>query len=100
MNSLSDIKQQSTQLNEGLQNLRDYINEVAIKSAENGVPETVDEGLVGALVGGLVGGSVAGKTIMQALCRALGINEKSALGQLLTSRMVLTAVGIQLGYKW
>lgn len=99
MNSLSDIKQQSTQLNEGLQNLRDYINEVAIKSAENGVPETVDEGLIGALVGGLVG-STAGKTIMQAVCRALGINEKSALGQLLTSRMVLTAVGIQLGYKW
>lgn len=99
MNSLSDIKQQSSQINEGFQNLRDYINEVASKSAKNGVPETIDEGLLGALVGGVVG-STAGKTIMQAVCKALKIDEKGTLGQLLTSRMVLTAIGIQLGYKW
>jgi uncharacterized protein YcfJ len=96
MNNLSDIKQQTCNLNEGVQNLRNYINEVAQQSAENGTPVEIDEGVLGAIVGGIIGGT-AGKSIMNAVCKALGINEKGSLGQLLTSRMVLTAVGAQIG---
>lgn len=96
MNNLSDIKQQTCNLNESVQNLRNYINEVAQQSAENGTPVEIDEGVLGAIVGGIVGGT-AGKSIMNAVCKALGINEKGSLGQLLTSRMVLTAVGAQIG---
>lgn len=96
MNNLSDIKQQTCNLNESVQNLRNYINEVAQQSAENGTPVEIDEGVLGAIVGGIIGGA-AGKSIMNAVCKALGINEKGSLGQLLTSRMVLTAVGAQIG---
>lgn len=99
MNTLSDIKQQSCNLNESVQNLRNYIDEVAHRSARSGEPEKIDEGLLGSLVGGIIGGT-AGKNIMQAVCKALGVNEKSALGQLLCSKIVLTSVGAYLGYRW
>lgn len=99
MKTINDITNQQATLNESVQNLKDYINEVASKSAESGNAVEIDEGLLGSLVGGIIGGT-AGKSIMQAVCSALGVNEKSTLGQLLTSRIVLTAVGAKLGYSW
>ena len=36
---------------------------------------------------------------MKAVCNVLGINERGALGNLMTSRMVLTAMGGYLGWK-
>lgn len=100
MNNLSDIKQQTCSLNESMQNLRNYISEVAQQSAENGTPVEIDEGLLGAIVGGIVGGSPACRTIMNAVCKALGINEKGTLGQMMCSKIILTAIGAYLGYKW
>lgn len=86
---------------ESTQTLRDYIVEVSNQAQTEGRPveDLIDEGLLSALVGGVVGGA-AGKTVMEAVCKALGVKEDSTLGKLLTSRMVLTAVGTYLGYKW
>lgn len=61
--------------------------------------DTMDEGLFGALVGGAIGATV-GQSIMKAICKCLGIDEKGTLGNLLTSKLVLSAMGAQLGYKW
>ena len=63
---------------------------------ENGTP--VDEGLFGAIFGGLAG-ATAGPAVMKAVCKVLGIDEKGSLGALMTSRMVLTAMGGYLGWK-
>lgn len=94
-------KHQSELLTESTKSIKDYIIEVSNKSKTEGKPieELIDEGLLSALVGGVLGGT-AGKTIMEAVCKALGISEKSPLGSLLNSRMILTAVGAYLGYKW
>lgn len=48
----------------------------------------IDEGLFGA-----IGGATIGPKVMKAVCKALGIDEKGMLGNLMTSRLVLTAVG-------
>lgn len=81
--------------------LYDYIVESAeIARAEN-VPmdEIMDEGLFGALLGGAVSATI-GQSIMKAICKCLGIDEKGTLGNLLTSKLVLAALGAQLGYRW
>lgn len=103
MNSIAEIqdKQYESLLKEHSQSLREYIIEVSNKAQAEGkdVADMIDEGILGSLVGGIIGGT-AGKSIMQAVCKALGVDERSPLGQLLTSRLVLTAVGAHLGYKW
>ncbi len=103
MNSITDLQNDKYEqlINESTQSLKNYIIETTNKAiAENKpVEDIIDEGLLSALVGGVIGGT-AGKSIMQAVCRALGVSENSTLGQLLTSRAVLTAVGSYLGYKW
>lgn len=88
-------------IKESTQGIKDYIVEVANKANAEGkdASEVIDEGILGSLVGGIIGGT-AGKSIMQAVCSALKIDEHGTLGQLLTSRLVLTAVGARLGYKW
>lgn len=62
----------------------------------NDVP--VDEGIIGALVGGLTGATF-GPKVMKAICKALGVDEKGPFGSLLTSRLILTAVGTSVGWK-
>lgn len=62
----------------------------------NDVP--VDEGIIGALVGGLTGATF-GPKVMKAVCKALGVDEKGPFGSLLTSRLILTAVGTSVGWK-
>ena len=54
--------------------------------------DTMDEGLFGALVGGAIGATV-GQSIMKAVCKCLGIDEHGTLGNLLTSKLVLSAMG-------
>lgn len=100
INELQDSQYQAL-IKESTQSIKDYIIEVSNKSKETGkdVSELIDEGLLGSIVGGILGGT-AGKSIMQGVCKALGVSENSTLGSLLTSRMVLTAVGAYLGYKW
>ena len=58
----------------------------------------IDEGLFGAIFGGLTG-AVAGPAIGRALCKTLGLDEKGMLGNLLTSRLFLTALGGYMGWK-
>lgn len=103
MKSIQEIQddQYNVLLKESTQSIRDYIVEVSKQAQEEGKPveELIDEGLLGSLVGGVIG-ATAGKSIMQCVCKALGINESGSLGSMLTSRMVLTAVGTQMGYRW
>ena len=67
-----------------------------IEAKENGMP--IDEGLFGAIFGGLTG-AIAGPAIGRAICKTLGLDEKGMLGNLLTSRLFLTALGGYMGWK-
>ena len=100
INELQDTRYQAS-IKESTQNIKEYIIEISNKAKETGrdASELIDEGLLSSIIGGVIG-STAGKSIMQGVCKALGVSENSTLGTLLTSRMVLTAVGAYLGYKW
>ena len=81
--------------------LYNYIIESAEIAQKENVPleDVLDEGIFGALVGGALGATV-GTTIMKSICKVLGISESGVLGNLLTSKVVLAALGSQLGYRW
>lgn len=64
------------------------------EAKESGMP--LDEGIMGAVIGGLTGMTIA-PAIMKALCKVLGIDPKGQFGNLLTSRLILTALGVELG---
>lgn len=66
------------------------------EAKENGTP--IEEGILGAVVGGITGATI-GPKIMKALCKALGVSETGPFGSLLTSRLVLSAVGATVGWK-
>lgn len=66
------------------------------EAKENETP--IEEGVFGALFGG-VAGATAGPAIMKAVCKVLGVDEKGTFGTLLTSRLVLGALGVHLGWK-
>lgn len=61
--------------------------------------DVIDEGLFGAIIGGTVSATI-GKSIMEAIIKVLGIDANGTLGKLLTSQVVLAAMGAQLGYNW
>ena len=63
---------------------------------ENKTP--IDEGLFGALVGGVAGATLVPK-VMTAVCEALGIDPRGQLGSLMTSRLIMSAVGAKVGWK-
>ena len=67
-----------------------------MEAKENGMP--INEGLFGAIFGGLTG-AVAGPAIGKAICKTLGLDERGMLGNLLTSRLFLTALGGYMGWK-
>lgn len=60
--------------------------------------QALEEGLLGGIVGGIAGATLA-PAIMKSICKILGIQENGTLGQLLTSKLVLGAMGAQLGLK-
>lgn len=66
------------------------------EAKENNIP--LDEGIGKAILGAAAGVTV-GPAIMKSVCKVLGISESGALGNLMTSRLVLTALGGYLGYK-
>lgn len=66
------------------------------EAKENNVP--LEEGLVGAIVGGVAGATI-GPKVMNAICKALGVDVKGPFGSLLTSKLILTAVGATVGWK-
>lgn len=95
MKSMEEIAQENIQITEE-QKAYDDIIAVLLEAKENNTP--IEEGLGKALLGGLAGVTV-GPAIMKAVCKVLGINEGGALGNLMTSRLILTAMGGYLGWK-
>ena len=79
--------------------LYDYITEAAQVAKEENKPlqDILDEGILTGLLGAVAGATV-GKTIMSCMCSVLGISEDGVLGKLLTSSLVMGAVGAKLGY--
>lgn len=65
------------------------------ESKEQG--KSIEEGLFTGLLAGAAAFTV-GPTIMKAVANVLGIDLKGPLGSLMTSRLILTAVGAKLGY--
>ena len=80
--------------------LYNYIVESAqiAKAEGKEVGQVLDEGIFSSLVG-MAAGATIGPSIMKAVCKVLGIDERGTLGSLLTSRVVLAAMGSQLGFN-
>ena len=83
-------------LKEDLDKQYDKAIQMLQEAKENQQP--IDEGLFKAIFGGLVG-ATAGPALGKALCKALGLDERGMLGNLLTSRLFLTALGGYMGWK-
>ena len=66
------------------------------EAKEAGTP--IDEGILGAIGGALLGASF-GPKLGNAICSALGIDPKGALGSLMTSRLILGSIGAKMGWK-
>lgn len=66
------------------------------EAKENDLP--IDEGIFGA-IGGAILGAAVGPKLGAALCKALGVDPKGTFGSLLTSRLVLSAIGTSMGWK-
>ena len=95
MKSMEIIAQETITINEE-QQAYDNLIQILQEAKANNTP--IDEGLGKAILGGLAGATV-GPAIMRAVCRVLGINENGPMGNLMTSRLVLTAMGGYLGWK-
>ena len=74
----------------------DEVIKLLQEAKEQEIP--LDEGIGKALLGAAAGVTV-GPNIMKGVCKVLGISESGALGNLMTSRLILTALAGYLGYK-
>jgi hypothetical protein len=81
---------------EQLEEAERIYNEICSHIEENGI-ETLDEGLLGSILGGAAG-FIAGPAIGKIIANALGV-ERGVLYDLLTSRLVTTAIGAALGKR-
>lgn len=72
----------------------DIINRLQ-EAKNNNTP--INEGIITGLLGGIAGATV-GPAIMKAICQALGISLEGHLGKLITSKIVLGAVGAKIGW--
>ena len=95
MKSMEEIANQEV-VTEDLNKQYDDMIALLQEAKEKQTP--IDEGLFGALFGGIAG-ATAGPAIMKAVCHVLGVDEKGTFGSLLTSRLVLAALGTKLGWK-
>ena len=93
---MEEIANQEVVVTEDLNKQYDDMIALLQEAKKNQTP--IDEGLFGAIFGGLTG-AVAGPAIGRALCKTLGLDEKGMLGNLLTSRLFLTALGGYMGWK-
>jgi len=66
------------------------------EAKENNIP--IEEGLFGAIGGALIGTTI-GPKLGGAICKALGVDQKGALGTLLTSKLILGSIGGVMGWK-
>lgn len=96
-----DLSQYTPQQIMNSKKLYDYIVEAGEIAKKENLPleSVIDEGLFSALLGSAVSATV-GSSIMKAICKCLGVDEKGVLGTLLTSKVVLGAMGAELGYRW
>ena len=58
----------------------------------------IQEGLFSSILGGAAG-LTFGPSVMKAVCEALGVDVKGTFGSLLTSRVILAAVGAKIGWR-
>jgi len=93
MKSIEEIVNE-TPINEGL--LYDEMIQKLQEAKENNTP--IDEGIIGAIAGGMLGATV-GPKLMQAVCKALGVDVKGTFGSLLTSKLVMSSVGTAMGWR-
>ena len=94
MKTMQEIANQN-QINEDLAKQYDDIINCIKEAKENNVP--IEEGIFGAIFGGIAG-ATAGPAIMKAICKILGLDQNGTLGKLLTSSLVLGALGMELGF--
>lgn len=94
-----DLTNVTTKEVQNAKKLFNYIVESAAIAQEEGksLDDVMDEGLFTALLGGVAGATI-GPAIMRAICKILGISEQGSLGKLMTSSLVLGALGTELGF--
>lgn len=78
---------------EDLQKAEEFYNNL-VESLKEG--KDLDEGFLTGLLGGAAG-ALVGPAVGKAICKILGIDMNGHLGKLLTSRLVTTAIGYELG---
>ena len=93
MKSIEELVNEG-QINESL--IYDEIIQKLNEAKENNIP--VNEGILGAIAGGMVGATV-GPKLMQAICKALGVDVKGLFGSLLTSKLVMGSVGTAMSWR-
>ena len=94
MKTLDEFTQEKNQINESM--IYDEVIQKLQEAKESGTP--IDEGLLGAVIGGIAGVTIA-PSIMKAVCKILGIDTKGQFGSLMTSRLVLTALCTEMGWR-
>ena len=94
MKTLDEFTQEKNQINESM--VYEEVIQKLQEAKESGTP--IDEGLFGAIVGGVAGITIA-PSIMKAVCKILGIDPKGQFGSLITSRLVLTALCTEMGWR-
>lgn len=94
MKTLDEFTQEKNQITESI--VYDEMIQKLQEAKESGKP--IDEGLFGAIVGGVAGITIA-PSIMKAVCKVLGIDVKGQFGSLITSRLVLTALCTEMGWR-
>ena len=87
-NNISDIIYEDLSYDDIIQKLQE--------AKENDIP--IEEGILGAIAGA-IGGAAFGPKLGNAICSALGIDPKGTFGSLITSRLVMTAIGAKMGWK-
>ena len=94
MKTLDEFTQEHTQITESM--MYDDMIQKLQEAKEAGKP--IDEGLFGAIIGGIAGMTIA-PSVMKAICKILGIDVKGQFGSLMTSRLVLTALCTEMGWR-
>ncbi len=94
MKTLDEFTQEHTQITESM--MYDDMIQKLQEAKEAGKP--IDEGLFGAIIGGIAGITIA-PSVMKAICKILGIDVKGQFGSLMTSRLVLTALCTEMGWR-
>lgn len=94
MKTLDEFTQEHTQITESM--MYDDMIQKLQEAKESGKP--IDEGLFGAIIGGIAGITIA-PSVMKAICKILGIDVKGQFGSLMTSRLVLTALCTEMGWR-